>query len=57
MKNYTWILIFFLTLSSIAVFAQPGGGGPGTPTPIDGGIGLLITAAAAYGISKKKKLG
>lgn len=48
------ILSLFLLLG-VAVYAQPGGGGPTTPTPIDGGVGLLIAAGAAYGYYKKRK--
>lgn len=59
MKSYTYIfIVFLLFLSTIMLMAQPGGGGPSTPTPIDGGIGLLIAAAVAYGGKKaydKKK--
>ena len=49
MKN-TILLICLLLLSGVAL-AQP----PAPPaTPIDGGVGLLLAAGAAYGLKKIK---
>ncbi len=43
--------MFCLALS--VVVAQPGGGNPGeAPTPIDGGVSLLLAAGAALGGKK-----
>ncbi len=44
----------FFVLCGLALFAQPpGNGNPGfNPTPIDGGISLLIAAGAALGGKK-----
>ena len=37
----------------VATYAQPGQGNPGgSPTPIDGGVSLLIAAGAALGGKK-----
>ncbi len=48
------VATFFLTAcTGLALFAQPGKGNPGfSPTPIDGGISLLIAAGAALGGKK-----
>lgn len=48
------VATFFLTAcTALAIYAQPGGGNPGfNPTPIDGGISLLIAAGAALGGKK-----
>ena len=39
----------FLAVASIAM-AQPAN--PGNPVPLDGGLGLLMAAGAAYGAKK-----
>jgi hypothetical protein len=56
MKNISTLtfIVALTCLFTVVAFAQPGGGGPTTPTPIDGGVGLLIAAGAAYGYYKKK---
>lgn len=44
---------FILTIAALAplwMMAQPGM--PNNPTPIDGGLGILLAAGAAYGIKK-----
>lgn len=49
-----WTFLILNLILVAPVIAQPGGGGPGTPTPIDGGIGILMAAAALYGYAKKQ---
>ena len=53
MKNI--LFIAFVLLSITAMMAQPGPG-PMTapPTPIDGGLSLLLAAGAALGYKKFK---
>lgn len=48
----TYAVLLLMLICTFGAFAQPGGGGPGTPTPIDGGIGILMAAGAAYGYKK-----
>lgn len=48
MNKTIYIFIFFLV--SIAAAAQPGN--PSSPTPIDGGLSLLIAAGAGLGAKK-----
>jgi hypothetical protein len=61
MKKNTFrlFLITALCLSSFSVFAQdPPDPGEDPDAPIDGGIGLLLAAGAAYGyktLTKKEK--
>ena len=50
MKN---ILIYAILLLPVVLMAQPGM--PTNPTPVDGGLGLLLAAGAAYGIKQKIK--
>ncbi len=52
MKKILTITAFALFFGT-AAYAQPGNGNPGSsPTPIDGGISLLIAAGAALGGKK-----
>lgn len=54
MKNYIPVLLVILLIllvSSVSLFAQPGGGGPGTPTPF-GFVEILVLGGAAYGAKK-----
>ena len=44
-------LLSLMLLSTTATIAAPGGP---PATPIDGGLGLLLAAGAAYGIKKVK---
>ena len=44
------VLFFALILVGFAALAQPGN--PGPPVPIDGGLGLLLAAGAAFGGKK-----
>lgn len=47
MKKYLFILAIG---ASLGAFAQPGN--PSSPTPIDGGLSLLIAAGAGLGAKK-----
>ncbi len=51
-KAITIIAAMALTLAPMYLFAQPDP--PGGPVPIDGGLGILLAAGAAYGIKKYK---
>ena len=43
----------FLVSFGLAALAQPAQGNPGgSPTPIDGGLGILLAAGAALGAKK-----
>jgi hypothetical protein len=44
-------LALLFTLVTQAAFAQPGPGGPPLPAavPLDGGLGMLLAAGAAFG--------
>ena len=44
------IILTLAALLPILMMAQPGM--PNNPTPIDGGLGILLAAGAAYGIKK-----
>ncbi|MFN4298906.1 MAG: PID-CTERM protein-sorting domain-containing protein [Thermaurantimonas sp.] len=48
-SSIVWIATI---VAPVALYAQPDP--PGGPVPIDGGIGLLIAAGAAYGAKKMK---
>ncbi|MGB0177712.1 MAG: PID-CTERM protein-sorting domain-containing protein [Owenweeksia sp.] len=50
-RNINAILFSFL-LSGICITALGQPSNPVNPTPIDGGIGLLIAAGVAYGAKK-----
>jgi len=50
MKN---IIVLFAILIPAILMAQPDP--PGGPVPIDGGLGFLLAAGAAYGIKQYKK--
>jgi hypothetical protein len=44
------VLVLALVLVGAALWAQPGN--PNPPVPIDGGLGLLLAAGAAFGGKK-----
>ena len=48
MKNF---ILYLIILIPVWAMAQPGM--PNNPTPIDGGLGLLLAAGAAYGVRQK----
>ncbi len=43
-----------LLIAPAVLFAQPSPP-PGGPVPLDGGIGILLAAGAAYGVKKYKE--
>jgi hypothetical protein len=51
-KILTAAVALLLVCGAQAAFAQPGPGGPPLPAavPLDGGIGLLVAAGAAFGL-------
>lgn len=49
------ILTIIAVVTTMLCFAQPGGGPLGTPTPIDGGVLMLLAAGAGYGYKKMRK--
>ena len=55
MKKYILSIILGITLlfTSNNLFAQPGFDDDVEDTPIDGGIGIVLVAGLAYGLSKK----
>lgn len=58
MKNLKLIfssLLFLLMLCSINVYSQPANPNP-PGVPIDGGVGALIAAGAAYGVKKRREM-
>ena len=46
----TGLLLIVVTVLPFIALAQDPGGGP--EAPIDGGLGLLLAAGAAYGVKK-----
>jgi hypothetical protein len=55
MKKYTLIICLFLTtMNAYARQGDPGMPGGDPDVPVDGGIGLLLLAGAAYGVKKIK---
>ena len=50
MKNF---ILYIAILLPVLLMAQPGM--PNNPTPIDGGLGILLAAGAAFGIRQKLK--
>ncbi|MCC5917468.1 MAG: hypothetical protein JJU02_09100 [Cryomorphaceae bacterium] len=57
MKYSTLFFIAFLILCGVSVlYAQPNPQPPGgPPTPIDGGLTLLLAAGGAYGVKKYRE--
>ncbi len=54
MRNIIFKTAFTLVaLAPLFLYAQPDP--PGGPVPIDGGLGILLAAGAAYGIQKYRK--
>ena len=48
-------VLTLVLVASVAAMAQPGSGGVvPTPTPIDGGISLLLASGIAYGVKNLK---
>jgi hypothetical protein len=47
------VALFMLPLASL--FAQPNPNPTGTPVPLDGGLGVLLAAGAAYGLKKMRE--
>ena len=68
-KYFKFLVLISIFLASSTIFAQrpcppgqrpnPGGNPPcipvGPPTPIDGGLVILLAAGAAYGIKKLRE--
>ena len=56
MKDYMkqiLLTVGFVVVGAVTLSAQPNKGNPGVnPTPIDGGISLLLAAGAAFGGKK-----
>ena len=57
MKDYMKQILLtlgFVVMGTITLSGQPNKGNPGgvSPTPIDGGISLLLAAGAAFGSTK-----
>ena len=48
---FAFMVLIFLTISSLTLFAQDGFGEPAL-TPIDGGASFLAAAGLAYGVKK-----
>jgi hypothetical protein len=49
--NFLFSLVVFSLVCSAVVLAGPGGPPP-TPTPIDGGLGLVLAGCFGYGAKK-----
>ena len=46
-------VLTLVLVASLAAMAQPGSGGVSpTPTPIDGGVSLLLASGVAYGMKQ-----
>jgi hypothetical protein len=55
MKKYTLIIcLFLMAVNAYAQQGDPGMPGGDPDVPIDGGVGLLLLAGAAYGVKKIK---
>lgn len=48
-------LLFLFMLCSINIYSQPANPNP-PGVPIDGGVGALIAAGAAYGVKKRREM-
>ena len=47
--------LFSFALLLLAQPALPGGGGPVTAVPLDGGLGLLVVAGGAYAVRRLRQ--
>jgi hypothetical protein len=57
MKKYTLIIcLFLMIMNANARQGDPGMPGGDPDVPIDGGVGLLLLAGAAYGVKKIRDL-